>query len=90
VPPVVAFGVPANVPVPSPLLVNVTPPGNATPPRAMDGAGKPVVVTVNVPGVPTVNVVALALEIVGASFTVSVKFCAGVEPTVLVAVKVMA
>ena len=33
-------GVPVNVPVPSPLLVNVTPPGKPTPPRAIDGAGK--------------------------------------------------
>ena len=38
-------------------------------------AGKPLVVTVNVPGVPTVNVVVLALVNAGAWFTVSVKAC---------------
>jgi len=90
VPPVPAPGVPASVPVPLPLSVNVTPLGSATPPRPIDGVGNPVVVTENVPAVPTVNVVALVLLIVGTWFTVSVKFCAGVEPTVLVAVNVMA
>jgi hypothetical protein len=90
VPPVPAAGVPANVPVPLPLSVKVTPVGSATPPRAMVGVGDPLVVTVNVPAVPTVNVVALALVIAGPWFTVRVKFCAGVEPTVLVAVNVIA
>src|SRR5712691_10625288 len=66
VPPVPAFGVPESVPVPLPLSTKVTPPGSATPPRAIDGAGNPVVVTVNVPGVPTVNVVLFALVIAGA------------------------
>jgi len=90
VPPVLAPGVPASVPVPLPLSVNVTPLGSATPPRPIDGVGNPVVVTENVPGLPTVNVVALALLIVGAWFTVNVKLCGDVDPTVLVAVNVMA
>ena len=83
-------GVPLSVPVPSPLLTKDTPPGNATPPRAIEGGGKPVVVTVNDPAWPTVNVVALALVIAGAWFTVSVNDCGGVEPTLLVAVNVSA
>ena len=37
------------------------------------GVGQPVVVTVNVPAVPTVNVVEAALVIAGAWSTVSVK-----------------
>ena len=56
-PPVPAAGVPLSVPVPLPLSVKVTTDGNATPPRARLGAGKPLVVTVNEPGVPTLNVV---------------------------------
>ena len=54
------------------------------------GAGKPVVVTVNVPGVPTTNVVELALVIAGAWFTVSVNACGALAPAVLVAVNVIA
>jgi hypothetical protein len=72
------------------LSVKVTPEGKATPPRAIAGAGNPVVITLKLPGVPTVKVVAFALVIAGAWFTVRVKACAGVLPTVLVAVKVMA
>ena len=56
---------PASVPVPSPLSTNVTPDGSATPPRAMVGAGKPDVVTVNDPATPTVKVVLAALVIAG-------------------------
>ena len=45
VPPVPAAGVPLSVPVPSPLSTKVRLRGSGTPPRAIDGAGKPVVVT---------------------------------------------
>ena len=90
VPPVPAPGVPASVPVPLPLSVNVTPPGKVTPPCAMDGVGNPVVVTVKAPACPTTNVVPAALVMAGAWLMVNVKFWAGVEPAVLVAVKVMA
>ena len=76
--------------MPLPLSVNVTPFGNAAPPRAIDGGGNPVVVTVKVPSVPTVKVVALALLIVGACATVSVKFCTAFGGTPLLAVKVIA
>ncbi len=44
--------------------VNVTPVGSV-PVCVTVGAGNPVVVTVNVPGAPTVNVVALALVMAG-------------------------
>ena len=37
--------------------LKVTPPGSVPVTRSASGAGKPVVVTVNVPAVPTVNVV---------------------------------
>src|SRR5438132_3352738 len=64
--PVPAAGVPESVPVPFPLSPKLTPLGSETPPRAIDGAGEPDVVTVNVPAAPAVNVVAFALVIVGA------------------------
>jgi hypothetical protein len=54
---------------------NVTPLGSV-PVSLSDGVGVPVVVTVKLPAVPTVNVVLLALVIVGAVpplFTVSAK-----------------
>src|SRR5438477_6492003 len=88
VPPVPRSGVPLSVPVPSPLSLKVTPPGRATPPRAIEGAGKPVVVTVKVPAVPTVNVAAFELVMVGALFTVSVIACEPVQPTLSVATNV--
>jgi len=90
VPPVPAAGVPLSVPVPFPLSLNVKPPGKATPPLVRPGAGEPVVVTANVPAVPTVKVVLLALVIAGAWRTVSVKFWVAFGVTPLVAVKVMA
>ena len=65
-PAVPAAGVPLSVPVPLPLSVNVTPPGSAAPVRVIAARGSPVVVTVNVPGAPTVNAVVLALVIAGA------------------------
>ena len=45
-----AAGVPLSVPVPLPLSTNVTPAGSATPPIASVGSGRPLVVTVNDPG----------------------------------------
>jgi hypothetical protein len=90
VPPVPAAGVPINVAVPFALATNVTPLGS-TPASVMDGAGAPVVVTVKVPAPPTVNVVLLALVIVGAvcaAFTVKVKVWVAAVPTPLLAVKV--
>src|SRR5205807_10418090 len=61
-----AAGVPASVPVPFPLSVNVTPLGKA-PVLLSVGVGDPVAVTVNSPAAPTVNVVLLALVIAGAT-----------------------
>ena len=90
VPPVPDAGVPASVPVPLPLSVNVTLLGSATPPRVIVGYGKPVVVTPNVPAEPIAKLVAFALVIDGASLIVSVKFCVGDEPLLLFAVNVIA
>src|SRR5262245_66166377 len=61
VPPVPAAGVPESTPVPA---LNVTPEGNA-PLSLSVGVGNPVLVTVKVPAVPTVNVVLLADVIAG-------------------------
>src|SRR6202000_2678026 len=71
-PPAPAPGVPARVAVPLPLSVKAMPAGRA-PLSDRVAVGKPVVVTVNVPAVPTRNVVLLALVMAGASSTVSVK-----------------
>ena len=60
-----AAGVPARVAVPLPLSTKVTPEGSA-PVSLSAGVGNPVVVTVKVPAVPVVNVVASALVIAGA------------------------
>jgi hypothetical protein len=54
--------------------------------RVKVGTGKPVVITVNVPGVPIVNVALTALVITGAWFTVRVKLCAALVPAALLAV----
>jgi hypothetical protein len=83
--PVPAAGVPLRTHV---VVLNVTPAGSA-PVSLNVGAGVPVAVTVNVPAVPTVNVVLLALVITGAVFTVSVKLCIAAVPTPLLAVKLM-
>ena len=67
-----APGVPASVAVPLLLSVKVTPLGRA-PVLVMTilaPVGKPVVVTVNVPALPTVKVVLLALVMDGAWLTV--------------------
>jgi hypothetical protein len=73
--------------VPFPLLTNVTPLGRA-PVWLKVGAGTPVAVTVNVPAVPTLNVVLVALVIAGAWFTVRVKVWLAGVPTPLLAVMV--
>ena len=70
------------------MSVKVSPLGR-DPVSARVGVGVPVVVTVNDPAVPTVNVVLLALVITGAVFTVSVKVCVALLPTPLLAVIVM-
>ena len=88
VPAVPDAGVPLSVAVPFPLFVKVTPLGSA-PDSVRDGVGDPVVVTVKLPAVPTVNVVLLALVIVGAvraALTVSVKLWLAGVPTPLLAV----
>src|SRR6266545_6032892 len=51
--------------------------------------GKPVVVTVNVPALPTLNVVLLALVMAGAWLTVRVKLCVAFGVTPLFAVMVI-
>ena len=58
-------GVPDSVAVPVPLSTNESPEGNA-PVRVIAGVGNPVVVTLKLLAVPTVNVVAFALVIAGA------------------------
>ena len=86
-----AAGVPLSVPVPSPLSVNVTPPGSATPVRVIPGVGNPVVVTVKDAGdADRERRRWLALVMAGGWLTVSVKACGAVAPTVFVAVKVIA
>jgi hypothetical protein len=67
-------GVPARVAVPSPLSVSVTPDGSV-PDSVMTAVGLPVVVTVDVPGVPSVKVAEAALVIAGACATVMVRVC---------------
>ena len=89
-PPVPAAGVPLNVPVPLPLSTKVRPDGNAAPPRAIVGAGNPLVVTVNDPAAPSENVVLFALVIAGAWLTFSVNVCVGVVAPPLSAVNVSA
>jgi hypothetical protein len=64
------------------LLTNVTPPGSA-PVLVSDEVGVPVVVTVKVPAVPTVNAAPLTLVIAGVWLTVSVMLCVAGVPTPL-------
>lgn len=87
-PPVPAAGVPAKVAVPLWLSANVTPAGNGLV-SVKVGVGVPVVVTENVPAVPTVNVVLLALVIANAASTVSVKVWTAAAPTPFAAVKLI-
>src|SRR5713101_6458203 len=84
-----AVGALFSVPVPLPLLRNVTPAGKA-PLSVMLGVGDPLVVTVNVPAAPTWKVAAVALVIVGGWPTVSVKLCVAFGLTPFCAVNVMA
>ena len=65
-PPVAATGVPLSVAVPFPLFMNVTPAGSGPVSLIAVTEGEPVVVTVNVPSLPTVNVAVLALVMAGA------------------------
>jgi hypothetical protein len=67
----------------------VTPFGSAPVSLKVIVVGSPVAVTVNDPSAPTMNVALLALVIVGAWFTVKVKFCVASDPMPLEAVKVM-
>src|SRR4051794_27573184 len=79
--------VPASVAVPSLLLTKVTVPGSGSPVSlmAIDApVGKPVVVTVNVVGVPGGKMAWLALVMAGAWFMVSVKLCPAAGATPLV------
>jgi hypothetical protein len=71
----VLVGVPLRTPPPEVSAVNVTPPGRV-PLSVTAGVGVPVVVTLNEPAVPTVNVVLLALLKTGARFRLG----AGDEP----------
>ena len=82
----VPVGVPPSVAVPFPLSLNVTPLGNA-PDSVSDGAGAPVVVTVKFAGLPTVNVVLLALVMAGELCRVYVAVATGlVENPLAVAI----
>src|SRR6266542_2234124 len=90
-PPVPGSGVPASVAVPSLLFTKVTPPGSEPVSLMFIDApvGKPVVVTVNVPAVPTLNVALLALVMAGGWLTVRVKLCVAFGVTPLFAVMVI-
>ena len=77
--------------VPSGWGVKVTPAGSVPLVRLRVGVGEPVVVTVKLPGVPLVKVVALALVkagAAGAGLTVRVKLCVALGSTPLAAVMV--
>ena len=89
VPPLPDAGIPLSVAVPFPLFMNVTPLGSA-PVSVRVGVGVPVVVTVKLPAVPTVNVAVLALVIAGAWFIFNVKLWLAAVPTPLLAVIVIA
>lgn len=75
----------AAVPLSNPAELSVTSLGRA-PVSENVGTGKPVAVTLKVPAVPTLNAVLLALVILGASSTVSVKLCVAFGKMPLVAV----
>ena len=66
------------VAVPLPLSVKVSPAGSA-PDSVSAGAGSPVVVTVKLNGVPTIEVAEAALVIAGASFSVRVSVRPGAQ-----------
>ena len=69
-----------------PLSTNVTPVGSAPVSVSGIGIGMPVVVTVNVPNVPTVNVVLAVLVIAGGWSTVKVNVWVASGATPFVAV----
>jgi hypothetical protein len=68
VPPLKAAGVPLKVAVPLPLSVKVTPVGKL-PVMLNEGVGEPVLVIVNEPADPTLNVVLLRLVMAADEFT---------------------
>ncbi len=79
---------PDKVAVPFPLLVKLTPLGNA-PNSDNVATGAPKVVTMKLPGVPTVKMVVLLLEIWGAfggPLTINTKFWAASGSAPFVAV----
>ena len=82
-----AAGVPLRVAVPLPLSMNVTP-GGKVPDSVRDGAGRPVVVTENLPAVPTLKVVLSVLVNDALWSMVKVKFSVAGEPKPLLALKV--
>lgn len=63
-----ALGVPAIVAVPSPLFLKLRP-GGRPPDSDSVGVGRPVVVTVKLPGDPTVKFAVSALAMDGAAAT---------------------
>jgi len=67
------------------LFTNVTPLGSV-PVSVSVGVGAPVVVTVKLPAVPTINVMLFPLVITGVWFTFSVKLWFAGLPTPLLAV----
>jgi hypothetical protein len=77
----------AGVPLSTPAA-NVTPPGNASLSLKV-GPGNPDAVTVNEPGLPTVNMATPALVTAGAWFIVNAKLWVAFDPTLLLAVMVM-
>jgi len=80
-------GVPLIVAVPFPLSTKLIGLGNE-PVKDSVGVGLPVVVTVKFPFTPTVNVVLLALVIVGCEWTVMVTVEVTLLPAELVTVRV--
>src|SRR5262249_30236214 len=82
--PAPAIAVPDSVAVPSPLFTNVMPAGSPPISAIVVATGDAAVVTVKLPGAPTVNVVLAALVMIGVDglLTVSVKLCS-VEPEIL-------
>jgi len=85
VPPLPDAGVPPSVAVPFPLSLKVTPLGS-TPASVRVAVGAPVVVTVKLPAVPTINVILFPLVMTGAWFTFIVKLWFAGLPTPLLAV----
>lgn len=67
------------------MFTNVTPAGKE-PDSVMVGAGVPAVVIVNVPAVPTLNVVTAALVIAGPGLAVKVNACVALGEMPLFAV----